>query len=918
MPPASKFVQQKRVWKPNPGPQTAFFECPADIIMYGGAKGGGKTDALLIFCMRHWDKPGFRSIFFRKTYRDLELHVIPRSKELFSGIGKYDEKNHRWRFRTPDGGESSIYFGYIQYEGDVYSYSGTQFAYVAIDESNFFSENSARTMIGSTRSAVEGVRPKMALGANPIGPGFGWHKQMFVKSVIEGKTIHREPFRIYKDARWPSDGKMVYDPINDWGTTCFIPARVWDNKILLKNDPGYPARLRTQHGKITEALLEGSWEEGMNLAVEFDPVAHTVPWMGKDNLPVVPDYANRWISVDWGGAGRQSTDRASATWLAGDERRIYAYRGHTVKGKNLVPFAHEIIERSMDERGKREEITCVVLSHECFGDKGMGHTQADQFMSVFSKYNIPVIPSGRDPRGRLYLLRECLRTEPLKTMQRGGELDWDYWQEQWRLRGEAATNDYMRLTQGGVGELLPKLLIVQPTADGLYGCPELIRTLPLLTTDIEDPFVLAEGQDDDDFDCYDEKTEVLTNQGWKHFSSLTGNERCAALTDAGEIKYEPILRIVRQNYRGKMYSYDSPTCSFRVTERHRFIGSCQYRHSVKKDHRLDFITPLELKADNWFPVTFGQFRGHEVERIVLPKVALANYGKIRNQADSFNADAFLEFLGFWLVEGCSDRAGYAVHLDQTNRIEYAQRLVEGLRFPYSAKRTSRGSIRWSFFSKQLWSYFRSLGTCSRDKRIPSFVFDLSPRQQGLVLRGMMNGDGSIGKGHTTSHYNTTSRGLADDFQRLALHCGIGCSFKEYTQSGKAPNGKFYRGKFFRLVLKKRDWVTVSKSMVKVEEVDGEPTFCVSVPSRRVYVRRNGKAMWCGNSLTYGLKAYMGPAERPVQELYRERIARLGVIPDNPIGAENALREAQKELQEGSEWKPVQWKTEPHREPRPKR
>ena len=282
--------------------------------------------------------------------------------------------------------------------------------------------------------------------------------------------------------------------------------------MLLKNDPGYPGRLRTQMGMVSEALLNGSWDHPINLAIDnWDERVHTAFLPGamippdKANIPIygqsMKPWGIRWIGMDYG-----KTHAASAVWCYSDSDRLLLYRDHTEKGKQLTVFAHEVLDRCVDENGKREEITCVILSHELFADQGTVNSRASEIAKIFQKAGIPVIPSGRDPQGRLTFLREMTRTEKLVpgTILQGGELDFDYWEKEFRKNGSKAMARYLEITQGRANEVLPKMLVIQPSHGGVYGCPDIIRNWPLLMTKMEpnpDPWSLAEGQEDDSWDA---------------------------------------------------------------------------------------------------------------------------------------------------------------------------------------------------------------------------------------------------------------------------------------------------------------------------------------------------------------------------------------------------------------------------------
>lgn len=479
-------------WSPQAGPQTELFGCPAELILYGGAAFGGKTDAMLIDASLYTEYDGYAGIIFRRTYKELEKHIIPRSQELYGGIGFYSEKDYKWTFPTKNGGRAYIYLAYLEKEKDVFNYHGAQFQFIGFDESTMFSLQQIRFMLTRLRTHNPEIRKRMLLCSNPIGPGFGFHKQLFVKSAARGEL---QPGKIYHDANWPDNGEPVYK------TTCFIPAKIYDNPIGMKNDPTYINSLKSQGSSMARALLGGSWEETLFNAVDFDREIHTI-----DPIPI-PKNAPHWIGLDWG-----KSDKAAAVWQTSFGGRVYWYRDHARPGKLIKPFAEEVVARSVGEK-----IDFVVLSHETFADHGEDHTQADQFVEVFSKAEIPVVRSGKDPEGRLLLLREFLRwtKEPISEASKGLD-DYEYWQQRVLREGDKAWKEYaaLKLIRNEEQEL-PKLQIFRRTGEDLnLGCPYIIESLPLLTVDLEKPKQLAEGQDDHGFDAgtYGLKGYVLQDE----------------------------------------------------------------------------------------------------------------------------------------------------------------------------------------------------------------------------------------------------------------------------------------------------------------------------------------------------------------------------------------------------------------------
>ena len=138
---------------PQAGPQTAFMSSPADIIIYGGAAGGGKTYALLLEALRHKDVKGFGAVIFRHNYNQItaEGGLWDASQKIFGQVpdahARKSPKLH-WRF---DGG-SKLNFAHIEREEDLQSWQGTEIAYIGFDELTHFTKHQFLYMLSRNRS----------------------------------------------------------------------------------------------------------------------------------------------------------------------------------------------------------------------------------------------------------------------------------------------------------------------------------------------------------------------------------------------------------------------------------------------------------------------------------------------------------------------------------------------------------------------------------------------------------------------------------------------------------------------------------------------------------------------------------------------------------------------------------------------
>ena len=235
------------LWQPQEK-QRQFMERPEYEALYGGAAGGGKSDALLVEALRQVSIPHYSGIILRKTY-PMMVDLIERSRELYKRAypkAKYNTTEHIWRF--PSG--ARIAFGSMQREADRVNYQGRHYDYIAFDELTHFTFAEYSYLMSRNRPSGPGTRVYMRATANPGGVGHGWVKERFITAAPPMTPIKGEYEIIAPDGK---PIKMMRDRI-------FIPSTVFDNQELLRNNPGYLASLAMLPEAEKQALLYGSWD----------------------------------------------------------------------------------------------------------------------------------------------------------------------------------------------------------------------------------------------------------------------------------------------------------------------------------------------------------------------------------------------------------------------------------------------------------------------------------------------------------------------------------------------------------------------------------------------------------------------------------------------------------------------------------
>jgi hypothetical protein len=372
-------------WRPQPkqaeflracGYEAGQFGKPvADVIGYGGAAGGGKSDALLaLACALCILVPGARVGIFRRRLSDMAGAggLIQRSHEMLAGVpfARFNTQRAEWRI-----GQSRLHFCYCESESDVYRYQGWQFDALLIDEATHFSERQVSYLMSRARLNVRALeKPVIAMASNPGNIGHSWFERIF-KPMLPQSVRH---------AQWEGATQTF--------TTFFVPARLPDNAILCARDPSYRDRLESLDEVLRLQLLDGRWDVFEGVAFPHQP--HVV-----SAAPDGVEWAVWAIGMDWGYA------KPFAAVLVAKLPDGRYYVAQEVYEAGLTPA--EQAQRVLAMRAGVERLKLIVADASTYAKLDGVTSIADQWQDA----GLIVSPATRDRIGSLSLLRSLFRQE---------------------------------------------------------------------------------------------------------------------------------------------------------------------------------------------------------------------------------------------------------------------------------------------------------------------------------------------------------------------------------------------------------------------------------------------------------------------------------------------------------------------------
>lgn len=430
-----------RVISPQPGPQTEFMATAADICIYGGAAGGGKSYGLLLSPLRYKNVPGFGCTIFRRNFNQIfsQGGLWDEAQKMYQGIRGAQPKMSRnmWVFKDKKGRlVSKVSFAHIEREDELEKWQGTQICEIGFDELTHFSEKTFFYMLSRNRSTC-GVAPFVRATCNPDADS--WVAK-FIEWWIDQETGYPIPERSGKIRWFIRRNEIIHwadTPEELWEkfdlktpeqkgllkSVTFIMSKVDDNQELLKVNPAYKANLEALSIIERERLLHGNWKIKAAAGLFFKRTQ-----LG-DVLEKVPDDVIQWVRC-WDLAATEKTDKGDPAFTAG------VLIGKRKNGRYLIA---DVVNKQMAASDVRKTIKLTAQADRAAykrvrvrlpKDPGQaGKEQAESYIKFLAGFDVVTVAETGSKEAR---------AEPMAAQWQAGNFDILYgpWNEEYLLQLE--------------------------------------------------------------------------------------------------------------------------------------------------------------------------------------------------------------------------------------------------------------------------------------------------------------------------------------------------------------------------------------------------------------------------------------------------------------------------------------------------
>ncbi len=398
--------------RPQVGPQEQFLSTDADIAIYGGAAGGGKSWAMIFEPLRHMDNPKFGCVIFRRNSVQVrnEGGLWDESQNVYTLFHAHPREAYlEWQF--PSG--ARVKFAHLEYDKNVLDWQGTSIPFIGFDELTHFTEQQFFYMLSRNRS-TSGVKSYIRATTNPDPDS--WVRRFIDWWIGEdGLPIKdrsgklRWFIRIQDKFVWADTADEIFEqygrgPEIQPKSVTFIPSKLEDNKILMQKDPGYLANLLAQNRVDRMRLKDGNWDVRAQAGMLFQREWFTT-------IDAVPGGWQRAIRFWDRAATKPNETNKDPDWTRG--LLMYKYPNSVFVVADLVSLRDTPgkVEALIKRTAINDGLDVEVWSQQDPGSAGVA--EAEHFIAMLVGYNVHTMTTSKD---------KVTRAKPVSAQCEGGSI----------------------------------------------------------------------------------------------------------------------------------------------------------------------------------------------------------------------------------------------------------------------------------------------------------------------------------------------------------------------------------------------------------------------------------------------------------------------------------------------------------------
>lgn len=367
--------------------------------------------------------------------------------------------------------------------------------------------------------------------------------------------------------------------------------------------------------------------------------------------------------------------------------------------------------------------------------------------------------------------------------------------------------------------------------------------------------------------------QILTEHGWKDFNDIAVGDLVYSVNDENKFVLNKVLDIIKEEYKGKGFHIKGRNIDSVVTPTHRFYLLDRYGNKTIKTAQEIYDAKDTTNIRKHRIIKCVDFDGDKTDTITIPGIKGLTESEVARYKNNVSEDlvidtkTFVQFLGFWLAEGCVSKTPYGIHISQ-NEGKVADKIRKVLnKLPFDINesveiRKYNKHIRFSFSDRRLWEYLSKLGK-AHEKFIPHEIKQLDPEYLWELVLWFALGDGRSNKYGSKKRNKyprnifSTSKQLIDDLQECLVKSGYSGNIttilpeKDYIFADhliKAENKK----PLYVLNISMTSGIYLDNrhsvfDITEVESTEDSGAFCITTEHGNFYIRDNNKIYLTGNS-----------------------------------------------------------------------